>query len=125
MKDPRAARLSLFSDGQNIYNRVVLVCTVNVHIPPCLGRRPILRYYRYLRNCTHFTYSLRTDSYINCREYCKQFEIDSARHLLSAVFIARHFTYRKQKTQPYLQSETLFLSIILRGLFNTFYKLPD
>ena len=31
-------------DGQNMYNRVVLVCTVNVYIPSSLGRRPILRY---------------------------------------------------------------------------------
>ena len=44
VKDPRAARPYLFSDGQNMYNRVVLVCTVNVYIPTSLGRRPILRY---------------------------------------------------------------------------------
>ena len=101
--DPRTPRPYLFSDGQytSMYNRVELVCTVNVYIPASLGRRPILRY---LQNCTHFTYNLRTDSYVICREYCKQFEID-ARHLVSAVFIARDFKYRKQKTQPYLQSE--------------------
>ena len=40
---------------------------------------------RYVRNCTHFTSSLRTDSYVGCREYCKQFEINTARHLLLAV----------------------------------------
>ena len=36
VKDPRAARLYLFSDGQNMYNRVVLVCTVNVYFPASL-----------------------------------------------------------------------------------------
>ena len=74
VQDPRAARPYLFSDGQNMYNRVVLVCTVNVYIPASLGRWPILRY---LQNCTHFTYSLRTDPYVSCWEYCKQFEINS------------------------------------------------
>ena len=44
VEDPRAARPYLFSDGQNMYNRVVLVCTVNVYIPTSLGRRTILRY---------------------------------------------------------------------------------
>ena len=34
----------LFYDGQNMYNRVVLVCTVNVYIPASLGRWLILRY---------------------------------------------------------------------------------
>ena len=32
VKDPRAPRPYLFFDGQNIYNRVVLLCTVNVYI---------------------------------------------------------------------------------------------
>ena len=41
MQDPRAARPYLFSDGQNMYNRAVLV---NVYMPASLGRRPILRY---------------------------------------------------------------------------------
>ena len=120
VKDPRVSRPYLFSDGQNIYNRVVLVCRVNVYIPASLGRRPVLRQTRYVKNCTHFTYSLRTDSYGSCRECCKQFEINTARHLLSAVFIARHFKYRKQKTQPNLQSETLFLSIIFRRFLINF-----
>ena len=44
VKDPMATRPYLFSDGQNICNRVVLVCTVNVYTPASLGRRPILRY---------------------------------------------------------------------------------
>ena len=48
-------------------------------------------------NCTHFTYSLRTDSYISCREYCKQFEMNTARYLLSEVFIGKHFKWGKQK----------------------------
>jgi hypothetical protein len=73
VEDPRAARPYLYSDGQNMYNRVVLVCTVNVYIPPdgqnmynrvvlvCtvnvyippnLGQRPILRY---LRGCLDST----------------------------------------------------------------------
>ena len=43
-RDPRTPRPYLLSDGQNMYNRVVLVCTVNVYIPASLGRRPILRY---------------------------------------------------------------------------------
>ena len=30
VEDPRAARPYLFSDGENTYNRVVLLCTVNV-----------------------------------------------------------------------------------------------
>ena len=33
VEDPRAARPYLFSDGQNIYNRVVLVCTVRIYLP--------------------------------------------------------------------------------------------
>ena len=52
---------------KNMYNRVVLVCTVKVCIPASLGRRGQFsgtRHCRYLQNCTHFTYSLRTDSYI-------------------------------------------------------------
>ena len=76
-----------------------LVCTVNVYIPAGLGQRQILSY---LQICTHFSYSFRTDS---CVSTCQ------------TVFITRHFKYRKQKTQPYLQSVTLFLSIIFRGLF--------
>ena len=44
VQDPRAARHYLFPDGQNMYNPVVLVCTVNAYIPASLGRRPILRY---------------------------------------------------------------------------------
>ena len=129
VKDPRAARPYLFSEGQNMYNRVVLVCTsiVNVYIPASLDRRPILKY-QVLQVPTKF-YSLYLQPWglilISCKEYCKQFEINTARFLLSAVFIVRHFKYRKQKTQPYLQSETLFLSIIFRGLFNIFFKLPD
>jgi hypothetical protein len=83
-----AARPSLFSDEQNMYNRVVLVCTANVYIPTSLGGRPILRY---LQSCTHFTYSVRTDSYVCFREYCKQFEI------LSAIFITRSLNIDSKK----------------------------
>ena len=110
VKDTRAARPYLFSDGQNMYHGVVLVCTVNVYIPASLVRRSILRY-QVLQVPTklYSPYSLRTDSYVSCREYCKQFEINTARHLLLAIFIARHFKYRKQKTQPYLQSEDWFV----------------
>ena len=99
------------SDGQNMYSRVVLVCTVNVYIPASLGRPPILRY---LQNCTHFTYSLRTDSYVSYRVYCKQFEINTfyRRHLFSDTL-----NIESKKTQPHLQSETLFISIIFRRLF--------
>ena len=43
-QDPRAPRPYLFSDAQNIYDRVVLVCTVSVYKFASLGRRPILRY---------------------------------------------------------------------------------
>ena len=117
----RAARPYLFSDGQNMYNRVILVCTVNVYIHASLGRLPNVKYQvlQVRQNCTHFTFSLRTNPYVSCRKYCKQFENNNIRHLLSAVFIVRHFKYRKQKTQTFLQSETWFLSIIKRskGLF--------
>ena len=44
VQDPRALRSYLYSDGQNVYSRVVLVCTMNVYIPASLGRRLILRY---------------------------------------------------------------------------------
>ena len=37
VQDPRSAKAYLLSDGQNIYNRVVLVCTMNVYIPASLG----------------------------------------------------------------------------------------
>ena len=56
---PRSqGRQNLFSDGQNMYNRVVLVCTVNVYTFASLGRRPILRYQvlQVRKNCTQFTY---------------------------------------------------------------------
>ena len=96
VQDPRAARPNLFSDGQNMYHLVVLVCTVNVYIPASLCRRPILRY-QVCKKFTHFTYSLKTDSCVGCREYCKQFDINAARHLLSAVFIARHFNIERKK----------------------------
>ena len=43
-RDLRAPRPYLFSDGWNMYNREVLVCTVNVYIPAIMGWRPILRY---------------------------------------------------------------------------------
>ena len=33
VQDPRDPRPYLFSNGQNMYNRVVLVCTVKVYIP--------------------------------------------------------------------------------------------
>ena len=79
----------------------------------------VIATYRYI-NCTHITYSLRADFYVSCREYCKQFEINTARHLLTAIFIAKYFKYRKLKTQPYLQSDTLFLSIIFMGLSTYF-----
>ena len=42
--NPKVPRPYLFFDGQNMYNRVVLVCTVNVCIPASLGRWPNLRY---------------------------------------------------------------------------------
>ena len=44
VQDPIGPRPYLFSDGQNMYNRVVLVCTVKVYIHARLGRGPILRY---------------------------------------------------------------------------------
>ena len=44
VQDPRATRPQLFSDGQNMYNRLVLVCAVNVYIPTSLGLWLILRY---------------------------------------------------------------------------------
>ena len=53
VQDPSAARPYLFSDGQNMYNRVVLVCTVNVYIPLAWtnGQFSDTRYYIYLRGC--------------------------------------------------------------------------
>ena len=80
-----------------MYNIVVLVCTVNVYIPLAWadGQSSGTRCYRYVKNCTHFTYSVRTDSYVRCREYYKQFKINTARHLLSAIFIARHLKCKK------------------------------
>ena len=66
VQDPRAARLYLFSDAQNIYDRVMLVCTVSVCILASLGRWPILRYQvrQVSKNLTNFTYSLRAHFYI-------------------------------------------------------------
>ena len=57
VQGPRAPGLYLFSDGQNMYNRVVLVCTVNLYAS--LGRRSILWYQvpQIRKNCTHFTYN--------------------------------------------------------------------
>ena len=59
VQDPSVARPYLFSGGQNMYNGVVLVGTMNVYIPASLGRRPIpfpgtrhYRYLRYLRGCS-------------------------------------------------------------------------
>ena len=56
--------------------------------------------------------SLRTDSYVSCMEYCKQFEMNTA-----SIYCQTLYKYRKQKTQPYLQWEILFLSVMFRGLF--------
>ena len=53
VQDPRAPRPYLFFDGQNMYNRLVLGTG----------------YYRYVKKFTHFTYSLRTDSYVSYMEY--------------------------------------------------------
>ena len=60
VQDPRAPRSYLFSDGQNMYNRVVLVCTwtYTYPLPWADGQFSGTGYYRYLQNCTHFTYSL-------------------------------------------------------------------
>ena len=44
VQDPWAPRPYLFSDGQNMYNRSVLVCVVNVCMLANLDRRLILRY---------------------------------------------------------------------------------
>jgi len=44
VEDFRATRPYLFSDIQNMYNQVVLVCIVNIYIPADLGRQPIFRY---------------------------------------------------------------------------------
>ena len=110
-RDPRAPRPYLFSDGQNMYNRVVLVCTVNVYIPASLGRRPILRYqvlYRYLKNCNHFTYSLRTDSY-----YVVGNIVNNLKLILSG-------TLNNESTVW-----DFILSIIFRGIFNIFCKPRD
>ena len=43
-QDPRISRPYLFSDWQNIYKSLVLMCTVNVHIPASLSRDPIRKY---------------------------------------------------------------------------------
>ena len=42
--DSWAAKPYLFSDGQNMYSRVVLVCTENVYIPVSLNRLQIISY---------------------------------------------------------------------------------
>ena len=123
VRDPRAARPYLFSDGQNMYNRVVSVCTVNIYIPD--GQFSDTRYYRYLQNCTHFTYSLRTESHVRCRVYCKQFEINTARHILSAIFFARWvLQVSKAKNTALLTVWDFMSSIIFMGLFNILCKLP-
>ena len=119
---PRS-RPCLFSDGQNIYKPVVLVCTVDVYILASLGRRSILRY-QVLQVRTHIIYSLRTDSYVSCMEY-KQFEINTSRHLLSAIFIARYFKYRKQKHNLTCSLRLDFYLWYLGGYINIFCKLPD
>ena len=47
----------IFSDGKNVYNRVVLVRTVKVYIPISLDRW-YYRYLRYLRRCLASTIGL-------------------------------------------------------------------
>ena len=56
-------------------------------------------------NCAHFTYSLRTDSYVSCREYCRQFEMNTA----------RYFKYRKQKLNPTYSLRFYFYLLYLGG----------
>ena len=53
--DPMVPISYLLSDGQNMYNRVALVCAVNVYIPASLDRRPSLRYQvlHVRKNCSH------------------------------------------------------------------------
>ena len=65
-QDPKAPRPYLFSDAQNVYDRVVLVCTVSICILASLGGRPILRYevQQVSKNLTNFTYILITHFYI-------------------------------------------------------------
>ena len=119
--NPRSQTLLIFW-WPNMYNRLELVCTVNVYIPAIMGRRPILRY-QVLKNCTHFTYSQRTDSYVICREYCKQFKI-----ILPDTFCQqyRHFKYRKKKKIKNTYSLILYFYLLyLGGYFNIFCKLPD
>ena len=97
---------------------VVLVYTVNVYIPASLGRWPILRYQvlQVRKNCTHFTRSVMTDSYFVVGIIVNNFKL-----ILPDTFCQQYLLldtiYRKHKTQPYVQSETLFLSMIFRELF--------
>ena len=100
------------------YNRVVLVCTVNLYIPASLGRRPILRYQvLQVRKKLYSLYlqSEKTDSYVFCREYCKKNEINTAIHLLSAVFIARHFKCRKEIKHNLTYSLRLYFYLLYLG----------
>ena len=102
-----------------MYNRVVLVCKVNVYIPASLDRRSILRYLEIVLTLLTVRGLILT--------YVVGNIVNNLKILLPDIFLffASYFKYRKQKTQPYLQSETLFLSIIFRGLFNIFCKLAD
>ena len=89
----------LFSDGQNIYNRVVLVCKVNVYIPASLDRRSILRYLEIVLTLLTVRGLILT--------YVVGNIVNNLKILLPDIFLffASYFKYRKQKTQPYLQYE--------------------
>ena len=65
----------------------LIVCTVNVYIPASLSRRPILRnqVLQVRKNCTHFTYSLRTDSYVSCRDI-----VNNLKLILSDIFCRQY-----------------------------------
>ena len=87
-----------------MYNRVVLVCKLTVYLPDSLSRGPILKYQLLQVPTNLYSFYLQCDDWfsLSCREYSKQLEMNTARHLLSTIFIVRYFKYRKQKPQLHL-----------------------
>ena len=66
-RDPRAARPYLFSDGQNMYNRVVCMCVQSTYTYPLAwadGQFSGTRYNSYLRGCLTPTIGLALTKYI-------------------------------------------------------------
>ena len=67
------------------------------------------------QNCTDFTYRLRTDSYVNFREYCKQFEINTARQFCRKYLLSDTLNIESRKHNLTYSLRFYFYQLNLEG----------